>query len=607
MDKLLQFSGTKVTSDRVMDSNSLERERGITIAAKYTSINVDNITYNLVDTPGHADFGGELQRVINTVEGVLLLVDANEGPLAQTKYVLAKALERRLRPIVVLNKVDRPSATAQRCGEVESAVFDVFAALNATDEQLDFPILYASARDGWASTTLPDLDDPESLQSARQHGMAPLLNVIKNYVPPPSGHPDDDFSMLAVMTHKDPFLGRIVTGRIASGKVSIGDKIKIISHVDGNHCDGLKATKLFKKVGTSMIELQRASVGDIISLAGATSAIVADTVGSPELTQGIPPGVIDPPTLSMIISPNTSPFAGKEGTQLTGNIIGARLTAHAEIDVSTKVHPVDGSGGEAFEVQARGEMALGVLIENMRREGFELSISPPKVLMKCGDDGETLEPIEELVCEVDESHAGDVIEAATARRGELLEMGPAAGAEGRLRLVFEAPARTLVGFVSAFVAATRGSGILHRAFSKWDVYQGSTASLGGATKVRKGALVSTATGKATLHALGQLESRGVLFIEPGTDCYEGMVIGESARAGADLEVNPVKEKKLTNVRNTGSEEKVYLTPAKKMTLEEAIGYVGPDELIEVTPTVLRLRKKVLASGLRRAERRKSDS
>ena len=518
--------------------------------------------------------------------------------MSQTKYVLGKALSRGLRPVVLLNKIDRPGATLERCGESESAVFDTFAALGATEEQLDFPTLYASAREGWASEAFPL--GSAGMEAARAEGMAPLLRALRDNVPAPAVDPSAPFSMLVVMTERDSFLGRIATGRIASGSVTIGDKVKVISHADGGHQDGFKVTKIFKRAATRTVELQGASAGDVVSIAGASGAGVADTIGAPSITDGLPPGQVDPPTLAMVFSPNTSPLAGREGSALTGSRIGERLLAEAQVNVSLRVTPIEGGGGEAFEVQARGELQLGLLIENMRREGFELSVSPPQVLIRIGDSGEKLEPMEELVCEVDEEHSGDVIEAVTVRKGELLEMGPAPAAEGRQRLVFEAPARGLIGFRSLFASLTRGSGILHRAFSQWGDYKGTM------DRVRKGALVAVAGGRSTLHALGALDARGELFVEPGTEVYGGMIVGQNAKDG-DLEVNPVREKKLTNVRNTGSEEKVHLAPARLMSLEEAIGYVAADELIEVTPSSVRLRKRILDPGSRRAAMRKAGS
>lgn len=611
IDRLLSDGNTAASSihspasnekpmERVMDSGVFERERGITISAKYTSFVFDGTTFNIVDTPGHADFGGEVERALGLVDGALLVVDACEGPMSQTKYVLGKALGKGIRPLVLLNKVDRPGATAARCGECESDIFDVCAGLGATEEQLDFATLYASAREGWASEQLPS--GATALAEARAQGMAPLLRALQQHVPPPAVSTDAPFAMLVAMTERDSFLGRIATGRIAAGSVRLGDRLRVVSHIDGEVYDGSKVTKIFKRIGgAGTIDLKAAFAGDLVSIAGASHAGVNDSIVSLDIGVGLPPEVVDPPTLSMVFSANTSPLAGKEGSSLTAAKIGERLAAEAEVDVALRIRLAEGSGGESWEVQARGELQLGLLMENMRREGFEISVSPPKVILRSGEQGERLEPIEELVCEVEDAHAGDIIEVVTLRKGLIMEAGPAEGAgAGRQRLVFHAPARGLIGFRSLFAYLTRGSGVLHRAFSRWDTYCGSMDA------GRKGSLVATTQGRATLHALGSLEARGILFIKPGDEVYEGMIVGESSRGG-DLEVNPCKEKQLTNVRNTGSEDKVFLSPPRVMTLEEAIGYVASDELIEVTPKSVRLRKKTLESSRRRAERRKNET
>ncbi|KAL6785388.1 EFG7 [Auxenochlorella protothecoides x Auxenochlorella symbiontica] len=588
VDKLLTSGGGTLSSERAMDSNDLEKERGITISSKYTSFQHKGYTLNVVDTPGHADFGGEVERVLGMVDGAVLLVDATEGPLSQTKFVVEKALQRGLRPLVVLNKVDRPAATPERCGEVESAAFDTFALLGADDDQLDFPVLYASAREGWASRELLPRD-----AMPPPGGMGPLLDALIEHVPPPLDRSAEPFSFLVVLTERDSFLGRVSTGRIATGSVAVGDAIKVIKHTGEEHM-GFKVTKLFKRSGQRTLELQRAVAGDIVSIAGAPIAGVADTIGDVGLADALPPGQVDPPTLSMIISPNTSPLAGREGTQLTGSKIGERLRQEAETNVSLRVLPVTASGGEAFEVQARGELQLGLLIENMRREGFELSVSPPRVVFR-EEAGRRLEPIEEVGCEVADEHAGEVIEAMSNRKGEMTEMVPLE-VDGKQRLTFDVPSRGLIGFRSAFATITRGSGLLHRAFSRYDEYRGPL------DRVRKGVLVSTATGRTTLYALGMLEARGDLFVGDGGDVYEGMIIGESSRDG-DMGVNPVREKKLSNMRSAGADEKVHLTPPRLMTLEDVIGYVAGDELIEVTPTKLRLRKRLLNASARKSASR----
>eukprot|EP00887_Chlorella_sp_A99_P000494 scaffold17.g494.t1 len=560
MDRLLGAAGAAVCGERVMDSNQLEKERGITISSKYTSFAWRGLVYNAVDTPGHADFGGEVERVLGMVDGALLLVDATEGPLSQ------------------------------RCDEVHSALFDVMAHLGASEEQLDFPVLYASAREGWATREPP----PEG--HAPPDGMAPLLEALAEHVPAPRGSADAPFSMLVVMTERSPFLGKVVTGRVHSGSVGVGDRLKVLGH-RGGVAEGFKVTRVMKRSGTSSVELARAAAGDIVSLAG-VAAGVADTVAAPEVDAPLPQGQIDPPTLSMVIGPNTSPLAGREGTQLTGTKIGERLQAEAETNVSLRVLPVEGGGGESFEVQARGELQLGLLIENMRREGFELSVSPPRVVLREGEGGQKLEPLEEVVCEVEDAHAGEVIEALTLRRGDLLEMVPLE-TEGKQRLVFESPSRGLIGFRSQFATLTRGTGLLHRAFARYGPFRGSL------DRVRKGALVSVAGGKATTYALGQIEARGTLFVDPATEVYAGMLVGEHSRDG-DLEVNASREKKLTNVRAAGADDRTFLAPPRALTLEDAIGYVAADELIEVTPTKLRLRKRTLDSSARRVEQRRAE-
>ncbi|EIE25836.1 GTP-binding protein TypA [Coccomyxa subellipsoidea C-169] len=588
MDRLLAHCGHSSGQERFMDSNVMEKERGITISSKYTSLQYGKYTLNAVDTPGHADFGGEVERILGMVDGAVLLVDANEGPLQQTKFVVEKALKAGIRPLVVLNKVDRSGATEQRCGEVESNIFDLFAQMGATEEQLDFQVLYASAREGWASTSLPE-------QGIKPEGasVAPLLDAIVKHVPPPAGDLGAPFAMLVAMVEHDAFLGPIATGRVAAGTARVGDRVRVLHHT-GNPGEEGRLTKIWKRSGLGRLELEAAGAGDIVSVTGAGTARIADTVGSLDLEEALAPGIIEPPTLSMVFSPNDSPLAGREGTHLTGSKIGERLAAEAATSVSLRVVPVDG-GGEAFEVQARGELQLGLLIENMRREGFELSVSPPRVVYR-EEGGHKLEPLEEVICEIEEEQAGSVIEALSLRKAELVEMVPQAG--GKQRLVFEAPSRGLIGFRSAFATLTRGTGILHRAFARYGRFKGA---LDG---VRKGVLISTADGKTTLHALGSLEARGSLFAGVGTEVYAGMIIGECARDN-NMEVNPVREKKLTNVRASGADEKTYLTPPRAMTLEDAIGYVAGDELMEVTPKSIRLRKRMLDSSQRKSLKRKT--
>ncbi|KAJ4729708.1 GTP-binding protein TypA [Melia azedarach] len=585
MDRLLRQCGADIPHERAMDSISLERERGITIASKVTSISWKENELNMVDTPGHADFGGEVERVVGMVEGAILVVDAGEGPLAQTKFVLAKALKYGLRPILLLNKVDRPAVSEEMCNEVESLVFDLFANLGATEEQLDFPVLYASAKEGWASSTFTK--DPP----ADARNMSQLLDAILRHVPPPKANLDAPFQMLVTMMEKDFYLGRILTGRISSGTISVGDKVHGLRSTDSGtqKIEEGKVTKLMKKKGTSMVLIDSAGAGDIISMAGMTRPSIGHTLANTEVTTALPTIELDPPTISMTFGVNDSPLAGRDGTHLTGGRIGDRLTAEAETNLAINVLP---GLTETYEVQGRGELQLGILIENMRREGFELSVSPPKVMYKT-ENNVKLEPIEEVTIEVNEEHVGLVLEALSHRRGEVVDMGPVPGNVGRTKLSLTCPSRGLVGYRSVFSSDTRGAGFMHRAFLKYEKYRGPLGN------VRKGVLVSMGYGSITAHALMSLEARGILFVTPGMETYDGMIIGEHSR-DTDLDVNPVRAKELTNVRAAGKDENVKLSPPRLMTLEEAIGYVASDELIEVTPKAIRLRKKYLDVNKRKA-------
>ncbi|KAK4255566.1 hypothetical protein QN277_008552 [Acacia crassicarpa] len=589
MDRLLRQCGADIPHERAMDSISLERERGITIASKVTSVSWNENELNMVDTPGHADFGGEVERVVGMVEGAVLVVDAGEGPLAQTKFVLAKALKYGLRPLLLLNKVDRPSVSEERCNEVESLVFDLFANLGATEEQLDFPVLYASAKEGWASTTFTK--DPP----AEAKNMSQLLDAIVTHVPPPKANIDAPFQMLVSMMERDFYLGRILTGRIHSGIVRIGDKVHGLSNKDSGvvKIDDGKVVKLMKKKGTSMVPIDCAGAGDIISMAGLASPIIGNTVATAEIMSALPTIVLDPPTISMTFGVNDSPLAGRDGTHLTGGKIGDRLMAEAETNIAINVLP---GLSESYEVQGRGELQLGILIENMRREGFELSVSPPKVMYKT-ESGEKLEPIEEVTIEVNDEHVGLVMEALSHRRAEVMDMGPVAGTVGRTRLSLTCPSRGLVGYRSVFSSDTRGTGFMHRAFLKYEKFRGPLGN------VRKGVLVSMGYGTIRAYALMSLEARGTLFINPGMETYDGMIIGEHSR-DTDLDVNPVRAKELTNIRSAGSDENIKLSPPRLMTLEEAIGYVASDELIEVTPKAIRLRKKYLDVNKRKSMSKK---
>ncbi|CAI0553580.1 unnamed protein product [Linum tenue] len=599
MDRLLRQCGADIPHERAMDSISLERERGITISSKVTSIAWKENELNMVDTPGHADFGGEVERVVGMVEGAILVVDAGEGPLAQTKFVLAKALKYGIRPILLLNKVDRPAVSEERCNEVESLVFDLFANLGATEEQLDFPVLYASAKEGWASSTYTK-DPPTEAKN-----MSELLDAVIRHVPPPNASIDAPFQMLVSMMEKDFYLGRILTGRVFSGVVRVGDRVHGLRCTDSgaekieegkvkylvlnayftqyeHKSYTSMIIKLMKKKGTSMILIDAAGAGDIISMAGMASPSIGHTIANVEVATALPTVELDPPTISMTFGVNDSPLAGRDGTHLTGGKIGDRLMAEAETNLAINVLP---AVGESYEVQGRGELQLGILIENMRREGFELSVSPPRVMYKT-ESGQKLEPIEEVTIEVNDEHVGLVMEALSHRRAEVVDMGPVPGNFGRTRLSLTCPSRGLVGYRSVFSSDTRGTGFMHRAFLTYAKFRGPLGN------VRKGVLVSMGFGTITAHALVGLEPRGILFIGPGVDTYDGMIVGEHTR-DTDLDVNPVRAKELSNMRSANKDENVRLSPPRLMTLEEAIGYVASDELIEVTPKAIRLRKRYL--------------
>ncbi|XP_051135796.1 uncharacterized protein LOC127254626 [Andrographis paniculata] len=585
MDRLLRQCGADIPHERALDSISLERERGITIASKVTSISWKENELNMVDTPGHADFGGEVERVVGMVEGAILVVDAGEGPLAQTKFVLAKALKYGLRPILLLNKVDRPSVSEERCNEVESLVFDLFANLGATEEQLEFPVLYASAKEGWASSSYTK-SPPSNTKN-----MSELLDAIIRHVPPPVASLDAPFQMLVSMMERDNYVGRILTGRIYSGVLQVGDKVHGLQNTDSGtvKIEEGKVVKLMKKKGMNIVSVDSAGAGDIVSIAGLSSPAIGHTVATVEVLTALPTVELDPPTISMTFGVNDSPLAGRDGTYLTGRQIGDRLMAEAERNLAINV--LSGTS-DSYEVQGRGELQLGILIENMRREKFELSVSPPRVMYKF-ENGQKLEPIEEVTIEVNEEHVGLVMEALSHRRGEVTDMGPVPGNVGRTRVCLTCPSRGLVGYRSVFNSDTRGTGFMHRAFLKYEKYRGPLGH------VRKGVLVSMGFGTITAHALMSLEARGILFVKPGMETYDGMIIGEHSR-DTDLDVNPVRTKELTNIRAPSKDENIKLTPPRIMTLEEAIGYVASDELIEVTPSAIRLRKKYLDVNKRKA-------
>jgi len=567
------YHANEARQERAMDSNDQERERGITILAKPTSVVWDRdgeqTRINIVDTPGHADFGGEVERILSMVDGCLLLVDAEEGPMPQTKFVLAKALALGLRPIVVLNKIDRPHA---RPDEIVSDVFDLFALLGANEEQLDFPYLYASGKNGWASS---------ELDGAREN-LAPLFNLIIDHVPEPAptSRRHEPFRLLATLLSSDPFLGRVLTGRIESGRVSMGDTVKALN-ADGTEMERARLSKLLAFRGLKRVPVESAEAGDIIAIAGFSKATVADTIMDVAASGPVASLPIDPPTLAVTISINDSPLAGRDGDKVQSRVIRERLLAQAEGDVAIRVRETGEK--DAFEVAGRGELQLGVLIETLRREGFELSVSRPRVLVR-EENGVRVEPVEEVVIDVDDAYSGAVIEKMSQRKGKLVEMKPSGG--GKTRLVIHAPSRGLVGYHSEFMTDTRGSGVMNRVFHGWEPYAGDIVGR------RHGALISMDQGTAVAFALWNLEDRGAMFVKPGDAVYPGMVIGEHAR-GNDLEVNPLKGKKLTNMRASGKDEAVRLTTPRIMTLEQAIAWINDDELVEVTPNAVRVRKRWL--------------
>jgi GTP-binding protein len=586
VDALLKQSGTfranQQVQERAMDSNDLERERGITILAKCTSVVWKDVRLNIVDTPGHADFGGEVERILSMVDGVLVLVDAAEGPMPQTKFVTMKALRQGLAPIVIVNKIDRSDA---RPVEVLNEVFDLFAALGADEHQLDFPSLYASGRAGWA---IKNLDDPRT-------DLTPLFDLIVAHVKPPKAEPDAPFAMLATTLEYDNYLGRVLTGRIHSGVARMNMPVRVLGR-DGTPLEEARLTKLLAFRGLERVPIDSAEAGDIIAIAGLTSANVADTIAAPEVTAPIPATPIDPPTLSMTFAVNDSPLAGREGSKVTSRMIRDRLLREAEGNVAIRVS--ESAERDSYEVAGRGELQLGVLIETMRREGFELAIARPRVLFRTDEQGRRLEPIEEVQVDVDEGFTGIVVEQLGLRRGEMTDMRPSGG--GKVRITFLAPTRGLIGYHGQFLSDTRGTGIMNRLFHAYAPWKGPIQGR------RNGVIISNDHGNAVAYALWQLEDRGVFFIDPGVEVYEGMIIGEHNRDN-DLEVNPLRAKKLTNIRAAGKDEAVRLTPPRQMSLEQAIAYIAEDERVEVTPKTIRLRKAILDPNDRRKAEKARDA
>ncbi|MDQ0248077.1 GTP-binding protein [Sphingomonas kyeonggiensis] len=579
VDQLFRQSGTfrdnQRVEERAMDSNDLEKERGITILAKPTSVEWappgggEPVRINIVDTPGHADFGGEVERILSMVDGVILLVDSSEGAMPQTKFVTGKALKLGLRPIVVVNKIDRSDARVQ---EVLDEVFDLFVTLEANDEQLDFPVLYASGRNGYAS------DDAD----AREGTLQPLFEKIVEHVPPPALDQDAPFSFLVTLLDRDNFLGRILTGRVQSGTVKLNQPIHALD-ADGKVIETGRASKIMTFQGLERVPTDEAKAGDIISLAGLTVATVSNTIADTTVSTPIQAQPIDPPTLSMRFAVNDSPMAGREGSKVTSRMIRDRLEREAESNVAIKV--TESEDKDSFEVAGRGELQLGVLIETMRREGFELGISRPRVLFGTDDDGKKTEPYETVVIDVDDEFSGTVVDKMNQRKAEMTDMRPSGG--GKTRITFSAPSRGLIGYHGEFLSDTRGTGVMNRLFEKYGPHKGQIEGR------KNGVLISNGNGEAQSYALGPLEERGILFVGHGEALYEGMIVGENAKT-EDLEVNPMKAKQLTNFRASGGkDDAVRLTPPKKMTLEQAIAYIDDDEMVEVTPTKIRLRKRHL--------------
>ena len=587
VDQLLRQSGTfrehQQVAERAMDRNDLEKERGITILAKCTSVVWKDTRINIVDTPGHADFGGEVERILGMVDGCIVLVDAAEGVLPQTKFVTGKALARGIKPIVVVNKIDRQDA---RADEVHEEVFDLFAALGATDEQLDFPMLYASGRQGWADLVL----------AGARKDLAPMFDLILSHVPATSLDKEAPFAMVASILDYDNFLGRVLTGRVEQGRARLNMPVKVM-RPDGSVVETGRLTKLMGYRGLDRVQVEECEAGDIVAVAGLTEGTIPDTIGSPEVMKPMFSIPVDPPTLAMTFRVNDGPLGGKEGKKVTSRQIRDRLMRESEGNVAIKI--TESNEADAFEVAGRGELQLGVLIEQMRREGFELTIGRPRVLTRKNEEtGEREEPFEEVLVDVDEPYSGVVVEKMSRRKAQMQDMRPSGG--GKVRLTFLMPSRGLIGYHGEFLTDTRGTGIMNRLFAGYQPWAGPMEGR------RNGSLISTEGGEAIHYALFYIQERGTLFVDPGDKVYEGLILGENSR-GSDLEVNPIKEKKLTNVRASGKDDAMLLIPPRRMSLEQAIAYIEDDELVEVTPSAVRLRKRHLDSNLRKRAERRSDS
>ena len=586
VDELLKQSGAfrenQKVAERAMDSNDLERERGITILAKCTSVVWKDVRINIVDTPGHADFGGEVERILNMVDGVVVLVDASEGPLPQTKFVVSKALKRGLRPIVAINKIDRPD---ERHMDVLNEIFDLFANLDATDEQLDFPVLYGSGRNGWMANA------PEGPQK----DLAPLFDLVLAHVPPPAVD-DGPMTMLATTLEADPFLGRILTGRISSGVMKPNMMIKAIRH-DGTLVENFRVSKVLAFRGLERVPVEEAHAGEIVAVAGMSEATVADTLCDPIVETPIQAQPVDPPTLSMLFRINDGPFAGQEGSKVQSRVIRDRLLREGERNIAIKVE--ESEDNDSFSVSGRGELQLAILIENMRREGFEMTVSRPRVVIKTDEaTNQKLEPIEETIIDVDDAHTGIVVQKLSERRGDLMEMRPSGG--GRTRMVFLVPTRGLLGYQSELLSDTRGTAVMNRLFHAYAPFKGEIQGR------RTGVLISNGMGEATAYSLFNLQDRGSFMIGPQARVYEGMIVGEHTRDN-DLVINVVQGKKLTNVRASGKDEALILTPPMRLTLEKAMSYITDEELVEITPESIRLRKRWLDPNERKRQERKREA
>ncbi len=586
VDELLKQSGAfrdnQRVAERAMDTNDLERERGITILAKCTSLVWNDTRINIVDTPGHADFGGEVERILNMVDGAVVLVDASEGPLPQTKFVVSKALNQGLRPIVAINKIDR---TDERHVDVLNEIFDLFANLGATDEQLDFPVLYGSGRDGWMAS------DPKGPKES----LSPMFDLIVDHVPVPQIE-DGPFRLLATTLEADPFLGRILTGRITAGEVKPNQSLAALHH-DGSKVEEFRVSKVLAFRGLERNPIEKGEAGDIIAIAGMSKATVADTLCDPTITEPLTAQPIDPPTLSMTFRINDGPLAGQDGDKVQSRVIRERLMKETERNIAIRVTETEDK--DSFDVSGRGELQLAILVENMRREGFELTISRPRVVYKKDEKtGARLEPIEEVIIDVDEEFSGVVVQKLSERKGELQDMRPSGG--GRQRLTFYVPTRGLLGYLSQLLTDTRGTAVMNRLFHAYAPEKGEIQGR------RTGVLIANSAGQAAAYALANLEDRGPLMIGPQTQVYEGMIVGEHSREN-DLEVNVIKGKKLTNVRAAGKDDNIQLTPPLKFSLEEAMSYISDDELVEVTPKHIRLRKRFLDSNDRKKEMRRRES